>query len=385
MASRTYNLLSEGNALGLPAGASFGQEVPGVRLEEAVAAGGTAWITGLAQRSGVARTNVGLVAAGPAGATIALDFFGPDGGALLTRTVALRAWEYLQIDKILQSVTGGVDAASVRIAPAAGAAPLIAYASVVDDVTGDPVTLLPTATAAATWFVPMAANLTGVADTNWRSDLALLNPGDVSATVTVAFLQEGRDNTAAAVAAPIVLPPRGCTRIGDVVKTLFARSGVKGALRIEGDHPVVLSSRTYNLLLAGNGLGLPAGATFGQGVPGVTQADGLDAMHPGVIPGVVRSADFRSNLGLLDVSGQGAAVTVSFRDAANALLGTAFTRTLRPFEYVQVNNVLAVAGVAGDVVAATAEIAVTGAGSAVAYLSVVDARTGDPITIMAER
>jgi hypothetical protein len=385
LASRTYNLLGAGNALGLPAGATFGQEVPAVPLADAIAPGATAWITGLAQRTGVARTNVGLLAAGSAGATAVLDFFGADGTLVLSRTVPLRTWEYLQLDKVLQAVPGGVDAASVRIAPAAGGAPLIAYASVVDDVTGDPVTLLPTAAAAAEWFVPMAANLTGLADTNWRSDVTLANPGDVAATVTVTFLQEARDNGAATAAAPVVVPPRGCVRITDIVKTTFGRSGVKGALRVQADHAVLVASRTYNLLLAGNTLGLPPGATFGQGVPGTTRAGALDAARPGAIPGVVRSDAFRSNLGLLDVSGQGAVVTVGFRDAWNVPLGTSFTRTLRPFEYVQVNNVLASAGVTGDVVDATAEVSVTGTGAAVAYLSVIDARTGDPVTIMAER
>ena len=231
----------------------------------------------------------------------------------------------------------------------------------------------------------MAANLTGVADTNWRSDLTLANPGNVPATVTVIFLQEGRDNAAATAAAPIVLPPNGCTRIGDIVSTLFGRGGVKGALRVVSDQPVVVASRTYNLLLAGNSLGLPAGATFGQGVPGVTQADALDPAHPGAIPGVVRNDAFRSNLGLLEVSGLGAVVTITFRDAANAPLGAPFTRTLRAFEYLQVNNVLASAGVSGDVADATVELSVAGAGAVAAYLSVIDARTGDPITIMAER
>ena len=90
-------------------------------------------------------------------------------------------------------------------------------------------------------------------------------------------------------------------------------------------------------------------------------------------------------IGLLEVSGLGAVVTITFRDAANAPLGAPFTRTLRAFEYLQVNNVLASAGVSGDVADATVELSVAGAGAVAAYLSVIDARTGDPITIMAER
>jgi len=385
VASRTYNLLGAGNSLGLPAGATFGQEVPAIPIETAIPAGGTAWITGLAQRTGVARSNVGLLAAGDAGAAVTLDFFAAGGAPLLSRPVTLRAWEYLQLDKVLQGVAGGVDAASLRIALAPGSAPLVAYASVVDEVTGDPVTLLPASSPAAAWLVPMAANLTGLADTNWRSDLTIANPGEEPASVSVTFLQEGRDNAAAAAAAPIALPPRGCASVGDVVKSLFSRSGVKGALRVTADRPVVVASRTYNLLLAGNSLGLPAGATFGQGVPGVVAGQAIDAAHPGAIPGVVRNEAFRSNLGLADVTGAGASVTVTFRDAANAPLGTPVARTLRAFEYLQLNNVLASAGVTGDVADATAEIAVSGGGAVAAYLSVIDARTGDPITIMAER
>ncbi len=387
LTSRTYNLLGAGNTMGLPAGSTFGQEMPAVPVSGAIPAGGHAWITGLVQEDGVARTNVGFVATGPSGASVTLDFTGEDGSTILSKQVSLGGYGYQQLDQVMRTVAGGVPAASVKVSVAAGGDPVVAYASVVDGKpTADPVTLLPTSSPSAVWYVPAAAHVTGQADTNWRTDLALFNPGATAVDVTVDFLQEKRANTSPQQSDAIHLAAGESRRIVNVMPALFNLTGVKGALRVDATGGILVASRTYNLLLAGNAWGLEEGATFGQNVPPLTPSQTLVPGETGTIPGLVRSASFRSNLVLLNTSGVQAQVVVSAMAADGGELGAAHTETLLPYEYRQVNDVLTSLGVGGDVVDGTLRVEVVGSGSsATAFLSVVDERTGDPVSRTVQR
>jgi len=386
LTSRTYNLLGADNEMGLPEGSTFGQEIPAIPVGGAIQAGAAAWITGLVQQPGADRTNLGLVAAGDAGAAVSLEFFGPTGETLLIVDVPLGAWEYRQLDQVLGAVPGGVSVASVRISVGGGSDPVVAYASVVDGLTGDPVALMPVGEAAATWFVPAAAHVTGVNDTNWRTDLAVVNTGSVAVQVQVAFLEEGKDNSTPQVSTPLVLPAGGSTRIVNVVPTLFNRQGVKGALRVVADGPVAVSSRTYNLLLSGNRWGLAEGATFGQNVPGLQGGDGLAAGETGVIPGLVRNASYRGNLAFLNLSPASVTFRVRILDGDGAVVGAPVLVTAKPYEAGQRNDIVGWAGIAGDLEDATVLVDVTaGEGPVAVFLSGVDNRTGDPVTRLVQR
>ena len=49
--------------------------------------------------------------------------------------------------------------------------------------------------AAERWIVPAGAHATGQQDTNWRTDLQLVNPGSNEVTVRVYLLRKGQDNS----------------------------------------------------------------------------------------------------------------------------------------------------------------------------------------------
>jgi hypothetical protein len=167
---------------------------------------------------------------------------------------------------------------------------------------------------------------------------------------------------------------------------VFDRSGVKGAIRVSADGGVVVSSRTYNLLLAGNQWNLPEGATFGQNVPGVTPAEGLSAGEEGVIPGVVRNASYRSNVVLLNMSGAAVTVEADVVSMTGDMLGGPVTMTLQPYEYGQIGDVVGAAGISGDLERGTLAVrVVAGQGPVNVLLSVADNRTGDPVTRMAQK
>ncbi len=233
--------------------------------------------------------------------------------------------------------------------------------------------LLVAATARADrWIIPAGAHNTGAESTVWRTDLRMVNPTDEQVAVTVYLLKQRRDNTALDTSALYTVPAMGQVVVGDIFESAFGFSG-SGALLVDCIEPhLVVTSRTYNLL--------GDGSTYGQFIPGVPAADALHDGVDGQIIYLVKSADYRSNLGYAAASDQAGSVTVQIYGADGTLLGSK-TRSFAGFEQYQFNDVFAAAGapatpVARAVVRTTAPI--------VAYGSVVDNRTGDPVAIIAE-
>jgi hypothetical protein len=234
---------------------------------------------------------------------------------------------------------------------------------------------------AARWLVPAAAHATGEKDTNWRTDLQLSNPSDENVTVTVYLLQSKKDNSALETSSSHTVPAFGQVVVGDVLQSDFSFSGT-GALLVDcDDDRLVVTSRTYNLLGEGNEIGLPAGATYGQFIPGVDVDDALEAGQEGHIVYLAKSDAFRSNLGFCAASANGGTVTVTMYDATGAETGTV-VRNFAGFEQFQWNDIFSRAGAAPT----TAARAVISADAPiVAYGSVVDERTGDPVAVIARQ
>ncbi|MCD4749797.1 MAG: hypothetical protein K8R59_10535, partial [Thermoanaerobaculales bacterium] len=123
-------------------------------------------------------------------------------------------------------------------------------------------------------FVTAAAHVPGAAGTNWRTDLQVHNLADEAAAVRVTLLEHGEDNSAADYA-DLNLAPGASLRLGDVLAGEFGvDEGVAALILRPNSGRIVVTSRTYNLLGAGNPLALPAGSTFGQFIPAqsVTEA-----------------------------------------------------------------------------------------------------------------
>ena len=123
-----------------------GSYIDAIDLRNAVASGQTARLTGL-QNSATHRTNLGLVSATGAPITVEIGLFAADGAALGTRTVALRPYEYFQETDVFGTLdalfVSAADLASVADAYAVVGsdtpdARFFAYASVVDNRSGDP-------------------------------------------------------------------------------------------------------------------------------------------------------------------------------------------------------------------------------------------------------
>jgi|GEM_PF-3162317 len=388
--SRTYNLLGEGNELGLPAGATFGQYIAAVPAKEAIRFGEEGRLIqlehGTSSTEGF-RANLGLVNARPETTEVEVELFTAAGALLGTVTVVLEPNEYRQVDRVFARVTAGdVDDgyAVVRTTTAGGA--FFAFASVVDNLTGDPVAIpalrVP---GGGPLYIAAAAHLPGVAGTNWRTDVEVHCWGDTPATYAVELLEHGVDNRAPERRELAVEAGRS-VRHADILDTLFGFEG-SAALRVTATSGrIVVTSRTYNLLGEGNPLGLPAGATFGQFIPAAGPRDAIAYGEEGRLVQLAHdpsgASGFRTNLVLLSASGGPVDVEVDLYASDGTLLGSV-TTDLEPYEYRQLNRVfeLATPAAVGDGYAVVRTT--TPGGALFALASVVDNLTGDPVGMSA--
>jgi hypothetical protein len=142
--SRTYNLTT---------GGTYGQFVGGVLNPTAIHAGQEGRIVQLTHNRGSNtgfRTNIGFVNVEDTATTVEVRLYTSGGSFLGSRSYTLSAYEFRQIDKIFQQVTGGdVDEGyAVLSTPTAGGA-FFAYATVIDNRTGDPIYVTPVIRAAS--------------------------------------------------------------------------------------------------------------------------------------------------------------------------------------------------------------------------------------------
>lgn len=132
--SRTYNLTDQG---------TYGQFIGGKVESEAIDHGEEGVVIQLSQQPGTAsgyRTNLGFVSSVGSQITVAADIYRSTGELLGTQSYTLPPYGYKQVDRIFQTVTQGEVADGyivVRTITPGGR--FFAYASVVDNATGDPI------------------------------------------------------------------------------------------------------------------------------------------------------------------------------------------------------------------------------------------------------
>jgi len=132
--SRTFNLT--------PAG-TYGQFIAGVGERSALAAGERAvqiQLSHVSSPSSGYRTNLGMLNITGSSITLQVDLKRADGASYGARSYTLRPYEFKQIDKLFQSVTGNIVADGYAVITSTSAvARFLAYASIIDNRTGDPV------------------------------------------------------------------------------------------------------------------------------------------------------------------------------------------------------------------------------------------------------
>jgi hypothetical protein len=234
------------------------------------------------------------------------------------------------------------------------------------------------ATTSQSLFLPVAASKAGSGGTFWTTDLWVYNATGYTASLSLALLVGGQDNTGA-VAAPVqsgLVPPHGFLKLTDVVATLG--KNVTGALLVvatveaasQAGPLVVLCSRNATPATAGLG-------SYGQAVAGVPAGTSPKTVAPGVFVG---SAN-RTNVCVLNTSGTTIDVLVEILDG-NGNKKVSQTWRLLPYEpRMPSASSLGVSSLDGGTVVFALQ---STSGSYRGFISVVDNSTGDSVFVAAQ-
>jgi hypothetical protein len=364
--SRTYNDAPNG---------TFGQYVPGLELREAFERGDEARLIQLTRNSGF-RTNIGFANAVNRETVVTVDLRRANGSQVAAKTFTVAPYGYLQKNDIFGV---NVDDGYAIVRSDTQGASFFTYASVVDNQSGDPALVLPAETVGTDGaWVAAAARVAGAGGTNWRTDLEVHNPGNSQVQYTIELLVRGQANPNPASKIYSLGSGRS-VRYEDCLLSVFGVSSGAAALRVTPSAgSVMVASRTYNDA---------PGGTYGQFISGVSEGAGSIASgQEGRLIQLSRSSDssrgFRTNLGFVNTSASECEVDVTVYDSRGSRIG-AKTYPLAAFEHDQANDVLNQVG-AQDVDNAMAVVEPQTSGCRViAFASVVDNRSGDPVYVAA--
>ncbi len=371
--SRTYNDTP---------GGTFGQYVPGVAA--ANPSGQFLYLTGLSENDSF-RTNIGLVNLESQLANdLAFTLYDEQGnqiGETFTRDVLpFSSTQIVRVARVA-GISDDLDTFSLRISP--DGARVVAYASVVDNVTGDPVYLEPGIENAHICSIPGLAHLPGLHGSTWRSDITYFNPG--SQQLEAVFRYYPDDYSGWVSARPISLSPKEAISMTDVIGSISHPGGEnsKGHIVVSGqgaDSAPLISARTYNLA--------PTAGTFGQNVQVFDGSRVIEEGQSGYMPGVCNSADgltgSRTNIGIANSStgGMFAVVLVTFWTETGTIVASSQRVDLAANEMYQ-SNLFDLMELGDHDLCGTARVKVEAGGPVAAYASIIDNRTQDPIMVPA--
>ncbi|HVT02726.1 MAG TPA: hypothetical protein VHL58_05040 [Thermoanaerobaculia bacterium] len=239
------------------------------------------------------------------------------------------------------------------------------------------------------YVIPVASHTQGLNGV-WMSDVAIQNFQSTPINVELTFVQAGEGNPDNVTqlsfgdGGTVIVPAKGSVLLKDVVNNLplTQNNMVSGAILIGADKPFAVTSRSY--------ITSPGGGTVGQTVVPARDflenavGDTNNAMATAYIPGLISNARYRSNLGFVAATTNGAGgmrIDVTIRNAAGAPVGATRQFIVAPGSIEQIQfSVKSFSGDVFDVGSAEFNIAV-GDGAVIPYGSVVDNATGDAVFV----
>ncbi|HYC92977.1 MAG TPA: hypothetical protein VEO54_27475, partial [Thermoanaerobaculia bacterium] len=365
--SRTFNVTSSG---------TFGQYIPAVPFASFVGRERLLSLQQIAQSSRY-RTNLGLVEGSGHPASLIVRVFGESGQYLTELNVDLRGGQHLQLNSFLREQgIGALADGRVEIEVASGDGLVTAYASVLDNETSDPLLVTPVtvdSVGATKWVVPGVADLaSGFA--NWQTDLRLFNAGAQPVEATFTFHSQ---SGAEPKVHTLTIGPGQVRQFDKALVSLFETTNDAGAVHITTAEPsrLIATARTYNQ--TGRG-------TYGQFISAVTIPEAASlGSRPLQLLQVEESERFRSNIGIVEVTGKPVRVEISAVPPDAKF--SAFTELeLKPNEFRQLGSLLKSMGLDDTHNARVTVNVVGGEGRVTAYASVIDMQTNDPTYVPAQ-
>jgi len=330
-------------------GGTYGQFIPAVSTSESAA---IAYVPRI-QITKNFRTNIGFAETAGGSGTVRVTLFDGDNGSILSQQ-DLPVLPFGQT----QFPAAGASLMTAELRVVSGDARIAAYSSVIDNASGDPIYVPAAAPRAGTFAAPVI-NQPGV-NTSWHSDIIVSSLAGSSEGLQLTYTDAV---TGARIIKQSGVGAHEVLELADVVAAYFGRTGL-GTVVAELPANLAATSRTFTA--ANNG-------TYGQFVP-FTPVEPLTG--PRELLHIERSSAFRTNLGAINTGNADAVIRFTLFDAAGHQIGST-DRTAAPQRVVQFSLD---AITSATIVDGRVEVEVV-AGNAIAWASVVDNATGDPIFV----
>jgi hypothetical protein len=370
--SRTYNTTANG---------TFGQYIPAIPFAAFVGRASDpskSTILSLQQiaQSPAFRTNLGIVEGSGEAASVLISVFNSNGQKLTEFTQDLKGGQHVQLNSILAQKKVEVTDGRIEVKVVSPVGKVTAYASVLDNLTNDPLLVSPVAvnqTAAARYVIPGVADLNnGIA--NWQTDVRVFNPSTSIVKATLTFYSQ---NGGTPQSKDIQLAPGQVQTLDATLKNVFGISNDGGALHIAttATTPLVATARTYNQT---------ANGTYGQFIPAVTANDAAAlGTRPLQILQIEETDRYRTNVGFAEVTGKGATIEVT-AVPSDSKVAASTQIALAPNQFIQYPQLLRSMGLTNNYNARVSVKVISGQGRVTAYASVIDMKTNDPTFVPAQ-
>jgi len=230
-------------------------------------------------------------------------------------------------------------------------------------------------------YLPIVGKAQGANNTNFVTDLRIINLGGATANVTLAFFAaSAAGQSTPTVTKTITVAPNEQKILDDVVGVTLATTGL-GALKVTSDQNVVVTSRVINDLRASS-LGTTGFSVDGQSVEEAKTSGTIPFLSQASSADIGTFTGFRTNVGYFNPSSTPVTATFTARRTSDGtILGTS-TATIAGFSQLQQAAFTLVAGVPdADRVQSNFYITWTSSAPLFVYGSVVDNKTGDSVLI----
>jgi hypothetical protein len=374
--SRTYAITT---------GGTLGQYIPAIPLSRfagSVATDSAARIS-LQQiaNSPAYRTNLGFVEG--SGTQVTLRITLRDGSNAIIKQVEKTLPAYGHEQTNFTALFGDIPLSDgrVEVEVVSPTGKATAYASVVDNRTSDPLMVFPVQAqkvSAQHYVVPGVAEFDNDPSSNFHTDMRIYNADTKPVTVALSYFPQAGDATPRPANATLTLAAGEVKVVDNALPSLWTLSRTAGAVAVDAppEAKLVITARTFSRDANGG--------TYGQFIPGATSTDGVGLGQRSLeVLQLEQSASYRTNLGLVEVTGQ--PVTVEILARTGTKLTAVITADLAGNEYRQINRIFEALGLSESVYTGRVSVRVVGGnGRVVAYGSVVDNNTVDPTYVPAQ-
>jgi hypothetical protein len=226
------------------------------------------------------------------------------------------------------------------------------------------------------YWLPVISHTSGAGGTQWRSDVGVLDRSSTAASMELRLYAPG--GTASATQ---TVPANGQAVFVDLAAQLGMTSG-SGALEVRSTQPLIVTSRTYNLQ--------SSGWTYGQGYDGLATSETLGAGDTAYLPQLAQTGvanqigTYRANIGITNTGSDTASVTMTIFAADGTQLWFD-TRSYAPGQFYQYQEPFRTLAGRTNIVAGYATVTVNSGSGVIAYASVIDNGSGDPMTMTMKR